>query len=171
VFETANITNSNYFLCEFKCRLIDTFKQEWFGNMNRSSVLDMYRIFKTSLEYEYYLDLLPKNLRVYFVKLRASAHPLRIQTGRYSRNNIPREERYCLCCNQRDIEDEFHFICVCACFRLLRQQNIKRIYYMNPSVVKFHNLLTSTCKFEIINVCKYVKEALTIRNSIINTTN
>jgi len=170
-FESANITNSHAFVCELKCRIIDTFKQEWFGNMNGISILDMYRMFKTTFEYEHYLDLLPKSLRLYFVKLRASAHPLRIQTGRYTRNNIPREERYCLCCNQRDIEDEFHFICVCSCYRLLRQKYIKRFYYMHPSVVKFHNLLISTCKIEIFNVCKYVKEALIVRNTILNTTN
>ena len=170
VFEAANITNSHAFVCEFKCRIIDTFKQEWFGDMNRVSTLDMYRMFKTTLEYENYLDLLPKSLRLYFVKLRASAHPLRIQTGRYSRNNIPREERYCLCCNQRDIEAEFRFICVCSCYRFLRQKFIKRFYFVNPSVVKFHSLLTSTCKFEIFNVCKYVKEALSVRNAILNNT-
>ena len=58
--------------------------------MNNSSVLDMYRIFKTAFENETYLDLLPKSLRTYLVKLRASAHPLRIQIGRYTRNHIPR---------------------------------------------------------------------------------
>ena len=141
-----------FFVCDFKCRIIEAFKQEWFGNMNGISILDMYRMFKTTFEYEHYLDLLPKSLRLYFVKLRASAHPLRIQTGRYTRNNIPREERYCLCCNQRDIEDEFYFICVCSCSRLLRQKYIKRFYYINPSVVKFHDLLISARKIEIFNV-------------------
>jgi len=120
IFENANMINAKSFLCELKCRIVDAFKQEWFGNMNDSSVLDMYRIFKTTLEYETYLDLLPKSLRTYFVKLRASAHPLRIQTGRYARNNIPRNERYCQCCDQRDIEDEFHFICKCPCFFQIR---------------------------------------------------
>ena len=27
--------------------------------------------------------------------------------------NIRFEERYCLCCGTRDIEDEYHFICIC----------------------------------------------------------
>jgi len=166
IFENANMINTKSFLCELKCRIVDAFKQEWFGNMNDSSVLDMYRIFKTTLEYETYLDLLPKSLRTYFVKLRASAHPLRIQTGRYARNNIPRNERYCQCCDQRDIEDEFHFICKCPCFQQLRQKYIKIVYYVNPSVFKFHTLLNSTCKIEIINLCKYMKEALAVRYSI-----
>ncbi|XP_052261166.1 THO complex subunit 6 homolog isoform X2 [Dreissena polymorpha] len=49
VFEAPNITNSHAFVCEFKCRIIDTFKQEWFGDMNRISILDMYRMLKTTL--------------------------------------------------------------------------------------------------------------------------
>ena len=136
--------------------------------MNDSSVLDMYRIFKTTLEYETYLDLLPKSLRTYFVKLRDSAHPLRIQTGRYARTNIPRNERYCQCCDQRDIQDEFHFICKCSFFRQLSHIYVKIVNYANPSVFKFHTLLHSTCKVKIINLCKYMKEALAVRYSITN---
>ena len=56
--------------------------------------LDKYTVFKTSLVYEEYLDLLPRRLRLFFVRLRVSAHPLRIQTGRYAQNNTPRNELY-----------------------------------------------------------------------------
>jgi hypothetical protein len=59
-FENVNTISTNSFLCEFNCRIIETFKQEWFDNMNNSSVLDMYRVLNTSLEYETYLDLLTK---------------------------------------------------------------------------------------------------------------
>ena len=170
VFDNPNTVHVNAFINEFKCRIIDTFKQVWNGNISNSAVLDMYRTFKTSLDYETYLDLVPKSLRLYFVQLRVSVHPLRIQTGRYARNNIPRNERYCLCCNSRDIEDEYHFICICHCYCQLRKTYIKRFYYVNPSVFKFHQLLTSCNKNEIMNVCKYIKEAFTIRNSIINNT-
>lgn len=45
---------------------------------------------------------------------------------------------------------------------------IKRYYYVNPSVFKFDKLLTSYDKKKIINICKYMKEAFAIRNSIIN---
>ena len=102
--------------------------------------------------------------------LRVSAHPLRIQTGRYAQNNIPRNERYCLCCNDLDLEDEYHFICICRCYSDLRKKFISRIYYENPSVYKFHKLLVSCDKSVIYNVCKYIKEALVIRNTILNNT-
>jgi len=120
------------------------------------------------LEYETYLDLLPRSLRLFFVRLRVSAHPLSIQTGRYARNNIPRNERYCLCCNVFDLEDEYHFICICRCYTDLRKKYISRIFYINPSVYKFHKLLASCDKPVISNVCKYMKEAFAIRNAILN---
>ena len=88
VFDNPSTVHVNAFISEFKCRIVDTFKQEWYGNISNSSVLDMYRIFKTSLDYEIYLDLVPKSLRLYFVKLRISVHPLRIQTGRYRQHLI-----------------------------------------------------------------------------------
>ncbi len=113
VFNNPSSVCVTSFICQFRDRLIDTFKQEWYGILSKSSVLDMYRVFKPTLFYEPYLDMLPRNLRVHLVKLRISVHPLRIQTGRYARNNTPRNERYCLCCNSRDIEDEFHFVCIC----------------------------------------------------------
>jgi len=47
--------------------------------------------------------------------------PLRIQTGRYARNNVPREQRYFLCCNSiANIEDEFHVVVICSCYTALR---------------------------------------------------
>ena len=80
------------FLNEFKCRIIDSFKQEWFGNLEKSSVLCIYKHVKVSFEYDCYLDLLPRCFRFYFCRLRMNGLPLRIQTGRYNRNRIPREE-------------------------------------------------------------------------------
>lgn len=121
VFDNPHIVDINMTLNEFKHRIIDTYKQEWFRVVSNSSSLDMYRIFKTQLMYENYLDLLPRNCRLFLTRLRLSVHPLRIQVGRYARNNIPRNERYCICCNMADIEDEYHFVCKCPCFENLRK--------------------------------------------------
>jgi len=168
VFENPNVVHVNSFISEFKCRLVDNFKQEWYGKINNSTVLDNYKVFKNCLEYETYLDLLPRRLRLFFVRLRVSAHPFRIQTGRYAQNNIPRNERYCLCCNDLDLEDEYHFICICRCYTDLRKKYISRKFYINPSVYKFHQLLVSCDKSVISNVCIYLKEALALRNTILN---
>ena len=44
------------------------------------------RSFKTTMEFEVYIDLLPKKLRFALASLRLSSHKLRIETDRYSRN-------------------------------------------------------------------------------------
>ena len=46
-------------------------------------------------------------------------------------------QRYCLCCNSNDIEDEFHFVCVCPSFNDIRKKYIKKFYYIRPSVFKY----------------------------------
>ena len=119
----------------------------------------MYKIYKPLHRYEFYLDIIPRSLRLFFTKLRVSVLPLRIQTGRHGRNYIPHNTRYCLCCRSLDIEDE------------LRRKYIKRFYYTNPSVVKYHLLLRSNNKAERVNLCKFIKESLSLRNQILNNTN
>ena len=135
------------FIAVFRCRIHDAFKQDWYGTLEKSTVLYMYRNFKTSLEYESYLDILPKSLRFFFCRLRLSVHPLHIQTGRYARNNVVRNQRYCQCCNSNDIEDEFNFVCVCSSFTDIKKKYIKKCYYIRPSVFKYLQLLQSR------NVC------------------
>ena len=68
--------------------------------------------------------MLPFDLKNMLVKMRVSAHSLRIQTGRYGANRIPRNERVCVYCSLNDIDDELHFICKCPIFDDVR----KKIY-------------------------------------------
>ena len=98
--------------------------------------------------FESYLDILPRNLRYFFTRLRLSVHPLHIKTGRYARD-VARNQRYCLCCNSTDIEDEFHFICICPAFRNIRKKYIKTCYYKRPSMYKYLSLLHSNNKIEL----------------------
>ena len=131
----------------------------------------MYKIYKPLQGYECYLDIIPRSLRLFFTKLRVSVCLLRIQAGRLGRHFIPRNTRYCLCCRSLDIEDKFHFICICSYFSELRRKNIKRFNYTYPSVVKFHLLLRSNNKAELVNLCKIITESLSLRNQILNNTN
>ena len=117
---------------------------------------------------ESYLDVVPRKLRIYLTKLRASVLPVRIQTGRYNRNKLLREERRCLFCNQVDIEDEFHFVCVCTCFTEIRKKYIKKCNIIHPSVFKYCNMLQSSNTHLLSNLAKYVKEAIIYRTSILN---
>lgn len=126
------------FIHVFKQRVIDCFLQDWNSNIENSGVLELYRNIKEDFSYEKYLDILPGNLRTYFCKIRLSAHSLRIQTGRYARNRIPRNERYCQYCNTNDLEDEFHFVLICPCYSEIRNKLIK--YVINLYV----NIFTKT---------------------------
>ena len=79
-----------------------------------------------------------------------------------------KNERYCLCCNSGDIEDEFHFICICSCFDNLRKQYLKKYYYQRPSMFKFLDLLNTQNKTTLFKITRYIKEALEIRKTILN---
>jgi len=73
--------------------------------------------------------------------------PLRIQTCHYARNNVPREQRYCLCYNSiANIEDEFHVVFIFPCYTVIRNKYIPHYYINRPSMFKFLDFFNSTDK-------------------------
>ena len=152
----------------FKQRAVDVFIQEWYGSLEGSPVLHEYRQFKTTFEYEHYLDILTYNLICVFTNYRISAHCLRIQSARYGRNAIPRNERYCNCCNTFDIEDLYLFVIVCPQFEDLRKTYIKKYYYERPSVFKLLDLLQTQDKKQLRNTALYLKLAEKSRLELTN---
>ena len=152
VFNDYRLIDAAMFLREFKMRVIDSFKTEWFSSINKSTVLDMYCHFKSTICYENYLDIIPRHLRFYFTRLRASIFPLRIQIGRYGRNRVTREQRHCQCCEDLDIEHEYHFICICNVYSEIRKKYLKRYYFTHPSVYKYHQLLKSSNRQDNLNI-------------------
>lgn len=50
------------------------------------------------------------------------AHFLRIQTGRFERNVIPRNERVCICWDKRDIENVYPYILICLLYSEIRKR-------------------------------------------------
>ena len=108
-------------------------------------------------------------LRSVLTKLRISAHNLRVETGRYGRNRLERNERKCLiCANSNDIEDEFHFIILCNVYNDLRVKYLPSYLYTNPSVHKFVNFFNTCNKNNILRMSKYIKEATERRDIIIS---
>ena len=45
-----------------------------------------------------------------------SSHTLTIETGRYAKPKIAKEERKCRYCNLDDVEDEKHFLLKCPLY-------------------------------------------------------
>ena len=73
-------------------RVINCFRQERFGSIDTNRILDEYKMFKVNFIYKEYLVLVPHNLRCFITRLRISAHSLRIHTGRFGLNRLPRHE-------------------------------------------------------------------------------
>lgn len=128
------------------------FLQSWLSGKESSPVLYLYNHVKDSFVYENYLDIIPSTLRKYLTRIRISSHSLHVQTGRFHRNRIVRNERYCLYCNLHDVEDEYHFILICPCYIDIRKKYIKRYYYIRPSMLKFTDMLKSNNRSILLNL-------------------
>ena len=126
VWNNPHAVNLSSFHLVVRERVIDISKQAWINDLFRISPLVLYKEFKSGLEYERYLDLLPYKLRIGISQLRLSANQLRIITGRYSLNRTDRSMRLCTLCDKSDIEYEYHFVIICPAYSHLRQQ------YINP---------------------------------------
>ena len=91
-----------------------------------------------------------------------------IVTGRYSQNRVDRALRLCTLCNGSHIEDEYHFVAICPAYNQLREKYIRPYYYKRPSVYKFTLLMRSTNTTIVKNLAKFVSEAFSFRNTLVN---
>lgn len=88
--------------------LQNQFVQDWRSIVDNSPKCINYRIFKTNLNLEKYLLILPTDLRITFTKLRTWYHRFPIETGRWY--NIEKHFRKCTMCDSNSIGDEFHYV-------------------------------------------------------------
>ena len=81
-------------------------------------------MYKNIIGFEYcptlYQSCLDDVKRKIITRWRLSSHKLRIETGRYSRPFIERENRLCKLCNV--LEDEIHAVYDCVAHRLIRER-------------------------------------------------
>ena len=94
------------------------------------------REYKKNMEHidlEEYLYL-TKYKRSLIAKIRSGRLPLAIETGLYS--NTPLENRLCTLFSSRLIESEFHFICICSKFEIIRK-NILFSILQNGQILKY----------------------------------
>ena len=66
-------------------------------------------------------------------QLRLDILPLAIESGRYYR--IPMENRFCKLCQNKNIEDEIHFLCCCKHF------DHERVLFFTKLAEKGNNIL------------------------------
>ena len=62
------------------------------------------------------------------------AHQLELERGKFF--NIDRSERICKHCSLRNVEDEFHFILICAFYERIREKQNKHYFNKKPSALK-----------------------------------
>ena len=93
--------------------------------------LDTYFYIKTHFGKEKYLQINNFKIRQSICKIRVSAHPLNIETGRYK--NIIRSERKCTNCSEGDIEDEKHFVVDCPLYENIRVKCFDKVIDLCPN--------------------------------------
>ena len=90
-------------------RIYDQYLQQHFGEIQASSKLVSYVLFKNSFLFKRYLTSVSNSkYRQALCKPRCSDHKLAIEVGR--RHGIPHIERICTKCNVNAVEDEDHFV-------------------------------------------------------------
>ena len=143
---TGNAPNDHE-INAIKTNMKKSYIEFWKGNVgdptNVHGKLSTYRKLKTSFTFENYLDTVTvKKYRASMTAFRISAHKLEIERLRYTKSKIPRNERLCTLCTNKNliyIGDEFHAAMIChtfagqrrALFDLFAKQ-CKNFIYLEP---------------------------------------
>ena len=157
----SNIWNTKYFISKnwlydtVKLRLTDQFRQTWYATVQNSPKALNYKLFKNSLNFEFYFDILDDKNIASFCRFRTLNTKIPIEIGRWQ--NIQRENRICTLCNNGDIGDEFHYILECSAIDDSRQLLLKKPFINRPNILKFQGLMNSSNPSELNNLCKFIR--------------
>ena len=121
------------------------------------------KIYKKFEQQEYLNFNIQKEPRKQLTKLRISAHPLAIETGRYSKPKTSHNERFCKFCKDQ-VEDESHFLLKCPKYNLIRQKYGIDNENNEDSSSFIINLLNPSSSRNLKTICLFLKEAFEERN-------
>ncbi len=94
---------------ESKCIELD--KSEMLSSIPLKPKLRTYQNYKMEMKTEDYVKYCLNRKRCSIIsQFRIGILPLHIETGRF--RNVKEDERKCHVCNNEDIENEFHFLCL-----------------------------------------------------------
>ena len=114
------------------------------NHITENRKLNLYASFKTTYKSEPYLDYITNfTVRSTLANLRLSARNLDIETGRFSKNKTPRDERCCPYCKTliiSAVENEVHFLLSCSLFNEERQQFLEEICRNFPNTATSNEL-------------------------------
>ena len=138
------VGDEDSFMMVFKQRVNDMYMQTWSHNLESTRKSISYRHFHTLLSPCTYLkNIANVQHRMSLTRFRTRNNRLRVETGSWGNSPVPFEERYCQCCNNDIVEDEYHFLLVCSQYNDIRKKYIPRFYRRRPNMQKFVQLLSS----------------------------
>ena len=105
---------------------------------------------------ENYLVTLPLKLRKPLIQIRTRNHRSPIEIARWLQG---REN--CNLSNDK-IGDEFHFILKCRELKDLRRKYLKAYCHKKTNVLKFHELLNSENKKELLSLSHFINEIISL---------
>ena len=87
-----------------------------------------------------------------------------METGRHS--NIAYEQRLCILCNMREIEDELYFVMKCPVYDQIRRDCLPNIDFDIATADTFYSLFNSS-EQQVLSLAKYVYNAFIMRENIL----
>ena len=110
----------------------------WKQELDSKPKLRTYKTFKTELRLEkYLLSEQDKPARYLLTSIRTGTNQLRIEAGRRKKPKEKVEERLCVYCSARLVEDEKHFVLHCHAYQDLREEMFKSISEATHQKVTF----------------------------------
>ena len=89
------VGNTKIFLSLFKERITDIYYQQWNEEVANTSSYRLFKSIKSRHEWEPYLQLKNKGLRMAITKIRLSSHLFMIERGRWAPKAKAKNERLC----------------------------------------------------------------------------
>ena len=171
--ETVNFCLSNVLKITEE-RLLDIHKRTWCYNLIDYPKLRTYRLFKSDYCIEKYVrGFLNRSERSHLAQFRLGILPLKVETGRYTSPITPIEDRLCIFCNLREIENEIHFMLDCTLYNAEREQLFKE-FMLKESILLFSKesmFTTIVCNSNQRSLARYIIICLQKRNQLSYITN
>ena len=140
-WEANFIGNIDLFLKCVQQRLQDIDQQQCIRDIQDSQMYSVYSGFKSAIYFESYLcKIVNFKYRQVLSKFRLRSFNLKVVTGKYE--NIALENRICECCNQNQVEDEYHVLFKCTLYSDLREQYLLNVDYTLHNLHNFNTIMS-----------------------------
>ncbi len=152
--------------------LENLYKEEWKNSILLKPKLRTYILFKDNYDTEDYVKYcLPRLQRSLLAQIRCGVLPLHIEIGRF--RGLKPEERLCILCIMRKIEDEFHFVCECTAYLNMREELYRCVQAKNEHFTNMDNKdkFVWLMKNEWKLLAKYLEKAWNERSKLIYNEN